>query len=864
MTTRNESMTWHAIHEHRGLRRAALLCGVCVLVMLEGPAAADTPLGVPPDALGRWFVSRPELRTTKSSGWKPYQRRCWFLETRRSDGPTHPGRLRARALARARAVRAAGARVGGGWFNIGPTNLSGRATAIDVDPTDSDRVYVGTPNGGVWRTEDGGATWSTTTDDLPSLAVGALLVLPWSPNVVLVGTGDGTGSAYGLLRTPLGIGILRSADGGDSWQTTSLSYPVSGTHGFNEIACNPITRTILAGANDGLWRSTDDGESWTLVLGGGNFFDVTWRPGDPSHVYVAKGRDPFLNMQTDNGVLASDDDGLTFALAGTGQPQGSSIGKTKLAVSASDPDVVYAHYSDAGDFGSIGIYRSVDAGATWFIRNVVTDFAGGQGWYNLVLAADPDDADRLIAGGVHLYTSDDAGITFLIRTSPTEQGGNATTPHVDQHVLTYEPSDSDAVWVGCDGGVWRSTDDGDSWASRREGIISFQYYDICTSQTDPLFVVGGTQDNGVPSRDAETAWSQTTLGGDGAVCNIGSTSTDEVYGELQLGNHFFSTDRGQSWVPRNNGLVGTGIFITPVAQDPNDDGHIYTMSASTGIYRSTDGMISWQNVAPHFARWISVSRADGDVVWTVSNFSGVWHTATDGESWTQSVTFPATGQETKIDAHPTDASSAFVTFGGYSTGTHVVRTIDSGATWQDVTGDFPDLPANTLLVDPQDPERWIVGSDAGVWTSTDGGITWLPLGTGLANVVVTDLEMNLGSRKLVAGTFGRGAWEIDLPLNPVSTPPRGPSSEHLMLDAPRPNPASGEALFRFAARGVGGASLQVFDSRGRLVSRVVSRAATDGVVRVARWDTRSVPPGTYFAVLSTAEERSTRRVTVVR
>ncbi|GJM45269.1 MAG: hypothetical protein DHS20C21_21110 [Gemmatimonadota bacterium] len=851
----------------------ALALVLASLSLAAAPAAvAETPHPLnaldPDEGLGRlgaWFEEHPGLKDARSSGWKPYNRMLWFAETRTAPEGTTAGILRQRALETAK-ERSLGSRAAG-WFSTGPTQFSGRVTALDFHPTDASIVYVGAASGGLWKSTDGGDSWTPTTDDLPTTSIGAVCALHADPDIVLIGTGEGTGAGYTPTSNTsgsLGIGLLKSTDGGITWGTTSLSYPVSGTHGFNLIADNPTTGTILAAANDGLWRSSDNGDTWTEVQTTGNFFDIKWKPGDANRVYITKGQDPFINGQGFNGVKVSTDDGLTFSLTGTGQPPAGAIGHTKLAVTAADPSVIYAHYVNPSGWTTLGIYRSTDDGATWQLRNNSINMTGAQGWYNCVLACDPDNADRIVTGGVNLYTSDDGGSTF-VSLNASVPFGTPTVPHWDNHVLHYEPGSSDALWIGTDGGVWRSTDDGSTWASRREGIISYQYYDICVAQTDPDFAMGGTQDNGIPGRSGAD-WFHSTFVADGMVCNINPTNANRVFAEWQFGNQIKSNDSGQNWTSIQNGLaVNGGIWVTPVDQNQQFPGRLL-LGHTSGIWRTTNGGGLWSNVAPHFARWISVNPGNGDYVWTVSNFSGVWVSSDGGTTWTSSGSFPATGLETKIDAHPTDPNTAFVTFGGYGTGTaKILRTTDLGATWADVTGDFPDQPANTFIVDPVFTDEWYLGSDVGVWMSSNGGVNWSPVGAGLPSVVVTDLEIRREARKLVAGTYGRGVWEMDLAADPTSIgEPVVAASANLMLDAPVPNPVRDAAMLRFAARSDAAVTLEIYDVAGRLINTLAQRNTGTGVVERATWIPDGVANGIYFAVLRAGEERVSRKMVLTR
>ena len=838
------------------------LAAFCSTFAFADDEATNDLVGL--ERLGAYFEAHPELKTTRSSGWKPYNRELWLRETRTAPAGANVAWLRYEAFQTALSrLDAPERRDDPGWFSIGPVEFSGRCTNVDFHPSDPNIVYVGSASGGLWKSTDGGDSWSTSTDFLPTLAIGAVCVLPWNPDIVLIGTGEGSGVGY--LQAGKGIfgnGLLKSTDGGATWSSTSLGYTIPSVHGFNVIEDNPTTHTILAGANDGLWRSTDDGDTWVQVMSNGNYFDVKWKPGDSQRVYTAKGRDPFSNFQSDNGVFVSTDDGQTFTLAGTGQPSGSLIAKTKIAVTPDNPDHIYVHYIRNSSWTTLGIYRSTDSGSSWHARNTTLNMAGGQGFYNNVIAVDPNNSDRVIAGGTVLYVSDDGGTTFT-DLNGSIPFGDPIAPHWDNHGLTYEPGSNSNLWITTDGGPWRSTDDGETWTRRTYGIVSYQFYDIGVAQSDPLFMMGGTQDNGMPGREDEDSWFHSTFIADGFVHNIDPADEDIVYSEWQGGNHIKSTNGGQTWTSIQSGIYGSGAWITPVDQDQANGDRLFT-STTSGIFRTTNGGGQWQNVGTQTARWISLNPSDGDIVWTVSNSDGVWLSTNGGDSWTQSVALPPTGTEIKIQADPSNLGSAFVVFGGYDTGVaHIVRTTDFGEIWQDVTGDFPDQPANTMIVDPAFPWHWYVGSDVGVWRSTDGGATWIPFGTGLVNVLIADLEIRREARKLVAGTYGRGVWEADLlPVDPASTPETDIVQRDLMLDPPYPNPVRGDAVLRFAARAEGKVSLEVFDVEGRQISTVVRDVPADGIIRMAPWSAASLPNGVYLAVLRAGDAQISRKLLV--
>ena len=317
--------------------------------------------------------------------------------------------------------------------------------------------------------------------------------------------------------------------------------------------------------------------------------------------------------------------------------------------------------------------------------------------------------------------------------------------------------------------------------------------------------------------------------------------------------------------PARTAITGSGAWVAPVDEDQNTPNHLYT-STSAGIFRTTQGGNLWVNVAPHTATWISISQVDGNVVWT-AGAGQPWYTTDDGNSWTQTSNwgFAVGGGVTKVMTHPTDTDAAWVTFGGFGASAHVAYTVDNGVTWTDVTGDLPPQPVNTFVADPADPSQWFIGTDFGVWHSSNGGVNWVPYETGFPNVVVTDLEIHKANRKLVAGTYGRGAWEVDLPGGAVDAEVSvSAPALNLMLDAPAPNPVRDQTWFRFAAKHEGQVTLDIYDVSGRRVSRVTELSRGDGVVRAASWVPEDVPAGVYFAVLKAGAAQKSAKVIVAK
>src|SRR5690606_2744043 len=385
---------------------------------------------------------------------------------------------------------------------------TGRLTAIAVHPSDPNVIYIGGAQGGVWKTTNGGANWTPLTDHECSLAMGWIVLDPVDPDIVYAATGEQHFSSDSYY----GCGVLRSTDGGATWtqlgaEVFDVATTTSGGVRIARIVLDPRTAgstanaTLHVAAENGVWKSTDGGVSWTRTLAAGTTgpapaTDLVMHPSDPDVLYAALGR---VAGDAANGVYRSTDAGATWMKLDNGFPS-ADVGRINLAIAPSQPSILYASIQNAfeqpraGDDGTLlGIYKSTDGGASWALASS-TPSCNTQCWYDMALAVHPHSPDTVLFGGVPLYRSTDGGRTF--QTVGTGAGGSV---HVDQHVIVYDPSDPRTVYVGNDGGIYRSREGGaaGTWESLNSDIAITQFYaGIGLHPTDPDIVLGGTQDNG--------------------------------------------------------------------------------------------------------------------------------------------------------------------------------------------------------------------------------------------------------------------------------------------------------------------------------------------------------------------------------
>lgn len=706
------------------------------------------------------------------------------------------------AIARAEGVSS----TAGAWTFEGPTNVPGRVTALAVDPTNPARIWAGAAAGGVFLSQDDGATFVPVFDDQTALSIGSLAAHPTDPAIVYVGTGEDNGAGF----TYDGEGVFKTTDGGATWTPAGLGA----TRRIGALAVDPTDgdRVFAAAGGDwfargtarGIYRTTDGGATWQQVLfvaddtGG---IDVEIDPADPDRVFAAMWErsaegDRWTIGGPDSGVWRSLDGGDTWSRLSNGLPS-APMGRIGLAIAPSDPNVVFALVIDPNGL-FMGLYRSLDGGDTWARRDgsSVADWFGSFGYYFGQVRVDPSDADTVYLMDIRLLRSTNGGKTVRNVTNVV---------HIDYHDLVADGSGR--LVAATDGGVWISPDDGSSWT--RSDLPTTQIYDLAIDATDPSRRLIGTQDNGTQRTTTGSAgdWAE-VLFDDGMHCEIDPTDPDRVYASTQYGGFRRSTDGGDTFTPATDGIASNEPvnWAAPLTLDPTTPTTMYT--GTDRVYRSTDGMVSWLPTSPPLdgsshghadepsmaageplvpgrstgddgslgrdhtkglirgtVTAIAVSPIDTAVVWAGTDDGHLWVTSDGGTNWSEATPPGPKYWITDIAADPRSASGAFVAASGARLGDpapSVRRTRDLGATWEDVTGDLPGVPVGAVHVDTDWVGRVFAGTDLGVFVTDDGGVTWSDMRAGMPYVVVLDLVRHETSDVLFAGTHGRSMFAFDL------------------------------------------------------------------------------------------------------
>jgi hypothetical protein len=399
----------------------------------------------------------------KGKGYKAFKRWEWMMAPRVNQvtGEYPPANALWQAYVDQPEMFSNNENMPGDWTYIGNTSVptngggAGRINSVRAIPGSTTSWYACSPGGGLWRTTNSGTSYSVVgTDFLSSIGASDIAIDPTNTNTLYLATGDGdAGDTYAL-------GVLKSTNAGATWNTTGLNWNVTQGRTCSRIIIHPTaTQTLLCATNDGIYKTTNGGTTWTQVLTG-SMKDVKFKPGDPSVIYAVS--DQFYK---------STDTGTTWTQVTTGLPDAATSQRMALAVSAANAAYVYILASNNSS-GFLGVYRSTDSGATFATRATTPNLlgwsptgadSGGQGWYDLAIECDPANAETIWTGGVNIWKSINGGTNFTLN-GHWYGGGGAPYVHADIHSLYIVPGSSPTrLLSGNDGGVFSTTNGGTNW-----------------------------------------------------------------------------------------------------------------------------------------------------------------------------------------------------------------------------------------------------------------------------------------------------------------------------------------------------------------------------------------------------------------
>lgn len=689
------------------------------------------------------------------------------------------------------------------WNSLGSSSSAGgyagigRINCITFHPTDANTIWVGTPAGGIWKTTNGGTSWTILNNNEAVIGVSVIVVDPTDTDIIYIATGDRDRGSMATLSggqaaDNVSIGILKSTDGGATWNTTGLTYATSDGKLVYDLIMDPSNHLILlATTSDGILKSIDGGANW-IVKTANPVMDLEFKPGNPNIVYGSS------RNYGDTYVFRSDDKGETWAfpIVAVGGRRG------EIAVTPDNPDVVYLLAANTGG-GVLGVYKSSDSGLTWGKVNgnsatepgmlgYYTDGrapATGQGSYDWCIAVSPTDENTVFIGGITSWKSTDGGVTWAAinnwTSGATYNISGVATVHADKHSLIYQPT-TNVLFEGNDGGIYKTTNGGTTWSDLTNGMVISQLYRIGVSQTVSNKTMTGLQDNGSKLLNGAT-WSDVT-GGDGMECIIDYTDANFMFGtytEGQILRSINGTTFQNGYITANiPGGQPAGAWVTPYVLHPTTSATLF--AGFDKVWKTADRGDTWTSASQVLSgttllRSLAIAPSNGDILYAADQ-SNMWKTTDGGATNWTALTLPALNNSiTYIAVHATNPDIVWFTVGGYTAGQKVFQSVDGGANWTNISGaTLPNLPVMSIVHYKKATDRNVlfISTDIGVYTSEQAlpappptalskvnVSDWSQYNTGLPNVVVSELEIYYapsGPDKLRAGTFGRGLWETDI------------------------------------------------------------------------------------------------------
>ncbi|MEO1052506.1 MAG: T9SS type A sorting domain-containing protein [Bacteroidota bacterium] len=660
------------------------------------------------------------------------------------------------------------------WDERGPDNIGGRTRAIMFDPNDPKgvKVWAAGVGGGLWFNgdiTDANSMWFNVDDFMANLAVNSLTYDPTDTQVFYMGTGEGYFNSDAIR----GAGIWKSEDGGTTW-TQLPSTDNSNFHYVQKIEIT-ATGTIMAATRSGLFRSINDGASWTSIISG-RFADI--EIASDGTIYASRG------IFSAGSLFKSTTDGVSFDDI-TPQTGGERI---EIAIAPSDPNIIYTVASSGNDVA--WMRKSEDAGDTWFditvpryteqncSENVNRDFTRSQAWYDLILAVNPANPDSVIVGGIDLLVSGNGGSDWELVSYWT--GACDVFVHADQHAIEFNPRDPLAAIVGNDGGVFYSPNlgasDNPTFQARNNGYNVTQFYACATAdEIAGNYFLAGAQDNGT-QRFQQAGINSTTFasGGDGAFCFVDQDNPNVQITSFIRNSYFRSLNGGATFSRFiNETASGIGRFINPADYDNESDilyaarqadeyARYSNISGSTVnnevVSFNTGGrQITHIHVSPYTAGRIFAANDQGQI-YMIDGADGNSPTSTDIDNGSLPIAYVSC---IEIGASDDQLLAVFSNFGV----TSVWETLDGGQTWSNKEGNLPDIPVRWVLYNPNDRTQVMLATELGVWTTDDitaASPEWEPSNTGLANVRCDMLQIRAADNQVVVATHGRGLFTTNV------------------------------------------------------------------------------------------------------
>lgn len=765
------------------------------------------------------------------------------------------------------------------WIVRGPANVGARVNTIAVRPDNENVVYIGYSTGGLFKTADGGLNWTPLFDDQAFTSIGDIAIDPQNPDVIYAGTGDPNISGYPFI----GNGVYRSANGGLNWEHLGLEEQRI----VSKIIAHPQNADVLyvacmglpfeENSERGLYRTTDGGQNWEQILfvdEQAGIIDLYMNPQNPDVLYAVSW-DRIRNnrvtiVQGENGrIYKTTDGGDSWAALSEGLPQGAT-GRIGLAMYEANPEILIALYLDDND-DMAALYRTENGGANWNLivergaeNGLPTNPLSGMGWYLGRIAINPQDDQDLFLLGVNAWRSRDGGQNWSLAT-------RSSPVHVDNHDIVFDSKNN--IYLGTDGGFYRSKDNGANWEDI-ERIPTTQFYRTAYNPHRPDWYYGGAQDNGtLGGANLEDNWTR-FFGADGFQMQFHPENPDIFYVETQRGGISYTGNGGSIWQSGRQGIAGLDRrhWDMPYIISAHRPTILY--AGTYRVYKSTkEGAPFWEPISEDLSRgnlWggsfntitaINESPQDSNLIYAGTADGRVWRTDDGGQNWRE-ITFGLPDRYvSSIKSSPIEPDRVLLSNTGYKDNDfapHIHISEDRGENWTSIAENLPPLAVNDVYILPEyNDDLLFAATDGGVYATINRGEAWERLGVNLPVVPVYDLEFNVENNELIAATFGRSIQTYPLEELIRAWSDRVSSALSLNQAAIRifPNPAAN--WIHIDGLTPGPASAALFNTKGQLVLSLADLQEGKGRIAVT-----GLPSGLYY--LSISQEGLRRAVSFVK
>ena len=630
------------------------------------------------------------------------------------------------------------------WTSVGPSpgfyfgysSITSRMATVKYDPNNPNIIYIGAACGGIWKSTNGGTTWTAKSDYEVSLSSGSIAIDPSNTNIIYYGTGEASYSGVSYY----GRGLLKSTDAGNTWISLNSDLPSASYTSRIAIRPNNSAQLLAAMSYEGLFRSTNSGTNWNRILSG-RCDDVIFSPTGDTVYVIGNG----------TGYKISVNGGVSFTDNATLIPGE----RNHIALCKSSPTIMYASNYNGGN---ISVFKSTNAGANFTQIATGHDFYGGQAWYDFYMHVNPSDPNTAYVGSIDIWRTTNGGTNFTNITN----GYGGGIVHVDQHNVDFHPTDANQMICVNDGGIWKSANKGTNWTNLNTNLTLTQFYRIASDPSNANHILGGTQDNGTQRTIGTLNWTA-AYGGDGGEVCFHAKNNSYILGETQNNGVFRSTDGGISWGSAESGISGSGTWIGPIISHPDSNGIFYT--ARQQVFKTTDWGADWFAISSGTSgtiREMAISRTSANIMYATSG-NLIYKSTNRGYTFTDVSTGLPNVTITSVNIHPDSSQVAIITFSGFGAG-KIYKTTNAGTSWNNITGNLPDSPANDALFyyPGMSTSMYFLANDVGVFVTNNNGQRWTELANSLPNTVIMHLDYNQSANKLRAGTHGRGVYEIQI------------------------------------------------------------------------------------------------------